>query len=259
VTDRPASGWPLFPPRRPPGAKDAPGAAPAAVPARSGLPAKTNAPETTEVEQLVSELREAARQAGLLRDDPMMPLLTAFARGIRFLGERTAASDRVLAESSQRITDALLLARHTADAEAARFRESIGAAETQTVQRVSAAIGQSAQRALSHRIQVFDRNTALLAAFVLFATAIGCLGGGYWWGSSNAYADIHQTENGLREAFTDGAADARLWLSLMSWNNIGHSLALCSDPGLTHLQDHRKVCDVPLWVEKPQPMTPGYP
>jgi hypothetical protein len=253
MTGWPDTGWSLFPPKRSSDVKDipAPAAAPAGVPVRSGSLAKAPPAEPTEVEQLVSELREAARQAGLQRDDPMMPLLTAFARGIRFLGERTAASDRSLAESSKRITDALLLARSTADAEAARFRDNLGETETRTVQRVSAAIGQSAERALAHRIRVFDRNTALLAAFVLFATAIGCLGGGYWWGSRNAYADIHQTENGLREAFNGGDQAARIWLNLISWNNITHSLALCSEPGLTHLQDHRKVCDVPLWIEKP--------
>jgi hypothetical protein len=62
-----------------------------------------------------------------------------------------------------------------------------------------------------------------------------------------------------REAFTNGAAGTRLWLSLMNWNNITDSLAFCSELGLTHLQNHRKVCDVPPWVEKPQPMPPEHP
>ncbi|MDQ2803827.1 MAG: hypothetical protein M3Y41_14555, partial [Pseudomonadota bacterium] len=210
-----------------------------------------------EAEQLVGELREAARRAGLQRDDPLMPLLTAFVHAIRYLGARTAASDRTVAGASQRISDALLLARQVADAEADRFLAKMAATEAATVERIATAIAHSADTALTRRVRVFDRNTALLAALTLVATAAACLGGGYWWGSSRATAAIRETEVGLQAAFNDGPQDALTWLDLMIWNPIRVSIGYCSQPGMTHLQDGRKECDVPLWIEKPKPTAPG--
>jgi hypothetical protein len=76
------------------------------------------------------------------------------------------------------------------------------------------------------------------------------LGGGYWWGSSTAQAAIHETEAGLQAAFNDGPEAARLWLALMLWNDPTHALAQCSGYA-GFVQDGRKACTVPLWIEKP--------
>ena len=76
------------------------------------------------------------------------------------------------------------------------------------------------------------------------------LGGGYWWGRSAARADIRQTEAGLQAAFSRGPEAAKDWLALMIWNDPRKALAQCQGPAVS-VQDGRRVCMVPLWVEPP--------
>ena len=250
-----AEHWPFWPGRlRQQGAPATP-ALPAPGTAKEAGPPPD--PLVEEFEKLVGQLRDAARTAGVGRDDPMMPLLSAFAQMIRFIGTRTASSNKTVADASQRITDALLTAKSAADAERDRFQADLAAAEAATIQRVGNAIARSADAALTRRVRVFDRNTALLAALALVLTAGAGLGGGYWWGSSTANAGIHQTEAGLRAAFNESPADAAIWLDLMTWNRIRGGLAQCASANLITTQDGRRKCDVPLWIEKPQPTTPN--
>ena len=120
--------------RKPPAPETGKAAAP--TPARdhaaaSILPATPD--PAVEIEPLLADLREAARRAGIQRDDPMMPLLTAFAQQIRFLATRNAQSEQVAQATSQKILNALTQARQTADSEIARFREGIAATESDTI------------------------------------------------------------------------------------------------------------------------------
>ncbi|UZO94918.1 Hypothetical protein RMP42_05931 (plasmid) [Roseomonas mucosa] len=237
-------------------------APPEEVPVSSAVPAPAAAvppsdPVAGETERLVEQLRDAARTAGVDRHDPMMPLLSAFAGLVRFLGGRSAAGERALDQAGQRVADALLQARTNAEAEERRFAAALAAAEAATVARVAGAIAVSADAALARRVRVFDRNTALLAAALLVATAGGCLWGGYRWGHADAAADIRHTEAGLRAAFAEGPADAATWLGLMQWNIIGRNIEACSNPRASGRQAGRRACDVPLWIEPPLASTPA--
>ena len=232
----------------------APVAAVSAAPAPALLPAPVPKSSQSdlgdaEVEKLLSEMREAVRRAGIQRDDPMMPLLTALARSIRFMGERTSRSDKVAQETSTRTIETLLQGRRVADAETARFQAGLASTEVDIIQRVATAIARSADVALTRRVRVFDRNTALSAAATLFVTAGACLGGGYWWGHRVAADDIHQTDLGLQAAFADGPATARMWLGLMRWNSLADALTHCHDPTTTSIEDGRRGCALPLWIE----------
>jgi hypothetical protein len=209
--------------------------------------------------KLIDELRAAVQAAGIQRDDVMMPLLTAFAHVIGFEAERAALSDAAVTEASQRIANALLSARQAADAEADRFQAKIHAAEAATVQEISTAIARSADRAITRRVKVFDRNTALAAAGVLFAVAAGCLGGGYWWGNTDASTDIHETELHLQAAFRDGGEAAHIWFGLMAWNDIRDALKGCRKPGQALSDPRGQACLVPLWLEQPVREAPVSP
>jgi hypothetical protein len=210
---------------------------------------------TEDVEALIAELREAARHAGVQRDDPMMPLLTTLAHQIRFLANRTATSDQVAKETSAKIIEALQQSRQVADTEIARFQAGIAATETVTIQRIADNIAKAADRALTRRVAVLQWSRIAAAAFILVVLTVGCLGGGYWWGRDTAIASIHETETGLQVAFEAGAGAAQKWLDLMQWNNITDALSQCTG-GAVSVQLGRKACTVPLWIGPPQPSLP---
>ena len=215
-------------------------------------------PNSEEVDKLLNELREATRRAGIQRDDPMMPLLTAMAHSIRFLGDRTSRSDRVSQDASQRIIDALAQGRQTADAELARFEAGLTKTEADIIQRVGTSIARSADTALTRRVKVFDRNTAMAAAGFLFAVGAACLGGGYWWGHYNASTNIQQIEQGLQSAFADDPATAKMWLNLMQWNDLRDALHQCSDPNYSAIEHGRRECTLPFWIEAAPTTVPDH-
>ena len=207
------------------------------------------------VEAAIDQLRHATRAAGVGRGDPMMPLLESLAQIIRFFGKRTADSDRTGTEASLRIVQALTLAKSTADAERRVFEASLATAQARTISDISSAIARSAEAALTRRVRVFDRNTTLIAVAVLFSMTGVCLTGGYWWGSSNALAGIHETEAGLRAAFANGPVNAKAWADLLEWNPIRESVERCNKPGFFSTEGGRKVCSISLWIEPPKPTT----
>jgi hypothetical protein len=208
-----------------------------------------------EAEALIAELREAARHAGVQRDDPMMPLLTSLAHQIRFLANRTARSDRVATETSERIIDALRQSRQTADTEIARFQAGIKQAEAVTIRSIADDIARAADRALTRRVTILQWNRIAWAAAFLVCLTLGSLGGGYWWGRDTTLSSIHETEAGLQVAFETSVGAAQTWLNLMQWNDIAGALAQCTGPAVS-IQSGRKACNVPLWTEPPQPSSP---
>lgn len=216
-------------------------------------------PVKNEADRLVSQLHEAARQAGLRRDDPMVPLIRVLGEILRFISARTARSDRIASDASRRIARTVSQSRQAADAETKRFRAALAKTEADTVGRIATAIVETADAAWTRRVRVFDRNTAMLAGLVLFAVAAACLAGGAWWGRSSTYADFHETEADLHAAFIDGPDRAHAWLQLMEWNDPRAALLSCdAAQGRIHIQDGRRWCLVPLWIEKPAtPQPPG--
>jgi hypothetical protein len=205
-----------------------------------------------ETEQLLNDLFEAAREAGLQPSDPMTPLIGCLAQVIRFLDQRTAKSDRIAINASKRIVQTIGQSHQASEAEEKRILAALATAEADTVRRIATAIVKTADGAWTRRVEVFDRNSAMLAGFLLFAVAATSIACGSWWGRSSAEGAFRETEAGLREAFIDGPGSAYAWRELMQWNDLRGSLAACdAAPGRIHIQDGRRWCEVPLWIENP--------
>ena len=202
-------------------------------------------------EKLIRQVHEAARNAGMQPDDPMMPLVTAITDMARGLYARIRESDRIADQASRRTLEAIQHARASADAETKRFRAELASTEADFISRVGSAVARTADQAFTRRVQVSNRNSILVAAAVLAGTGASGLSGGFLWGHSNARADIHETEAGLQAAFSTGPDDAQKWLALMNWNNIGVALKACDQRGVSSIQSGRQACGVPLWVEAP--------
>ena len=219
-----------------------------------------SAPGQPDMPELVARMRTAARQAGIDDDGPLTPLLEALMLTLERLGALADRNARIGTEHAAALDTALTLARQSANAETERFRASLEAAKAETVHDVAYHIARSADAALTRRVEVFDRNTALIAAAVLVGGILSAFAGGYWWGSSSAKAAIHETEAGLQAAFNDGPEAAHDWLDLMIWNDPETALAQCRGDAVS-IQDGRRACGVPLWIEKrpspPPPRTGG--
>jgi hypothetical protein len=231
------------------------GAAPA--PAGTAVAkARIASSEQAEMAALVARMRTAAREAGIDDDGPLTPLLEAIMVTLDHLGTVTDRNARLSEEHLAGLRQILDIARQAADAETARFRAGLDAIKADVIHSVARQIGQSADAALTRRVRVFSRNTALIAAAVLVGSILGAFGAGYWRGSSTANAAIHDTVAGLQAAaFDQGPDAARLWHNLMTWNRIEDALAQCHGNALSR-QVGRLACDVPLWIEKPVPAPP---
>jgi hypothetical protein len=231
-------------------ARQSPSAAAAGSQAALPPPNGAAAPGEADMAELVARMRAATRQAGIDDDGPLTPLLEAFMLTLTRLGGLTDRNARISADHAAALVAALDQARQAADAETGRFHARLDAAKAETVRDVANHIARSADAALTRRVRVFDRNSALIAAAVLVGSILAAGLGGYWWGNSSATAAIHETEVGLQAAFNNGPTAARDWLNLMTWNDSEQALAQCHGDSVV-IQGGRRACTVPLWIEKP--------
>jgi hypothetical protein len=213
-------------------------------------------PILAEAARMVRSLREAARAAGVLVGDPMAVLVEALAQAVGFLGHQRAALARTAEDVTERLGTILHEGREFAEAEADRFRAECRAAEADTVRSLSAVLADTAERALTHRARALDRRTAALVAFGMAAAFIAGGGGGWWAGVTTTRAVIVETEDNLRAAFRHGPETARLWVDLMSWNDVRAAIVRCRDSGQIRQEGGRKVCSLLLWVSAPPAVPP---
>jgi hypothetical protein len=92
---------------------------------------------------------------------------------------------------------------------------------------------------------------AIKVGFGLGIIMLAMLGGGYLWGRRDALADVTIAERQVAEAFHGGPDAAMMWAQLMRNNDLKASLARCTGAGLL-VQDGRKACAIPLWIEGPR-------
>jgi hypothetical protein len=197
-----------------------------------------------------AKLHAVATRTGFTDEDPLGLVLSA-------LSDVLGAVGAITTEHAQRLEALQINARDLAQMEIDRAKQEIAAAESATIGRISTAIAASANAALVRRVQVFDRNTALAAASVLFASVVMALSVGYLYGRTVARAEIVQTEQDLAAAFRTGASGASAWLTLMMANDPTQALAECRGPTLwTDKATGRRACRVPLWLDPPPPTVP---
>lgn len=216
------------------------------------LPPESPSPET---EVIVDQLRAAMRHCNMGDDDPNSPLVIAFIHAIRHLGARTAASDRIAQESSNAVLGALQQAKKFTEGEIERIRASSPTPGSYAFLQYGREMAKSADAALVQRIRVFDRNTALLAVLILFGSSAAFYGIGRLQGGAAAYADMQGIQENLIGFFGERVNETKAMLSLLRWNSIIGALSRCENPGRSGIQDGRKFCNMPIWIEKAPPPT----
>lgn len=196
-------------------------------------------------------LRESARASGLQPGDPMSPLVEGMAVTADHLDACQVQFVAASAATVDELRTVLAEGRETAEAEAARFRAECQATETETVAGMSSAIAKASAQAFDGRVRAMDRRTASLVGLGFMACLVAGAAGGWWSGVTTTRAAIVETETGLRAAFRDGPESARVWLELMSWNDVRAAVVRCRDAGRIREEAGRKACPLLLWVSPP--------
>jgi hypothetical protein len=104
---------------------------------------------------------------------------------------------------------------------------------------------------MERRTARLELSFAIKVGFGLGIIMLAMLGGGYLWGRRDALADVAIAERQVAEAFHGGPDAAMMWAQLMRNNDLKASLARCTGAGLL-VQDGRKACAIPLWIEGPR-------
>ena len=154
-----------------------------------------------------------------------------------------AALSTTLGALHRLFVDGTLTLSRTLDA----ARQPIGEERLAALERAAV---RGADRRAVDLARAHNLRTLLIAAGLLVGVAVAGIGGGYWWGRHAAQADIRETEAGLHAAFSRAPEAAKDWLALMIWNDPRKALAQCQGPAVS-VQNSRRVCAVPLWVEPP--------
>lgn len=218
---------------------------------RGATPVPQRAPGRARTATSGDALREAARASGLQPGDPLCPLTKGLAVHADHLDERHDALVAASAATVEELRIVLAEGRETAEAEASRFRAECQATETATVASLSTALADASAQAFAGRVRAMDRRTAALVGMGLVACLVTGAAAGWWTGVTTTRAAIAETEVGLRSAFRDGPESARVWLELMSWNDVRAAVVRCRDAGRIREEAGRKSCPLLLWVSPP--------
>jgi hypothetical protein len=224
-------------------------------------PASLPPPETsggasslqTKLAALIQELRRSCRSYGLESDDPFSPVMKALILVLEWLGAFVAELRKITIDYSNLILQRSQANKAADEAAAARLQTQMEAAKVKILYDFRADFGRDFDKLTAGRVRAEVRKIGLGAALVLVASIMMSLAIGYRWGHGNAELSIHETETRLQAAFQNGANGASTWLGLMTWNDIGYALHLCStNPTLDISQHGRRACHVPLWIEPDQ-------
>ena len=212
-------------------------------------------PKSRDLDEIVraaqGELEQAIQLGGLARDPMRFPLRALSSALDAMHGLHQGAEER-----SERVRATLAIETNAA---VERAKAEMRAAEAVTVERIALSIAASAEQALTRRVRVLDRNTAIAAAVALFLITAAALGSGFAWGRTATQAGYHQTEAGLSAAFRDGPEAARTWLSLMHANDPSQLLSSCTGSDAWSAPDGRRACRAALWLDPPKPSSPVAP
>jgi hypothetical protein len=198
---------------------------------------------TERIKAAATMMPKAAAEAGVMPGDPMHDLLSTLGAGFAAWGDLLTAHAKQLEEMT-------VAARSAADSEVTRARTQIGEIEAEAVQHITEGITEAANRVMERRTARLELSLAIKVGSGLGILMLAMLGGGYLWGRRDALAEVTIAERQVAEAFHGGPDAAMMWAQLMRNNDLKASLARCTGTGLL-VQNGRKACAVPLWIEGP--------
>jgi hypothetical protein len=191
-----------------------------------------------------AELERAVREGGLSRDPMRLPLgaLAVTLGAIEKLFLATVAQFRITSEDlDHRLTVAVQKANQPTDLKA--------------MERLCIAAARGASQEVLALVRAHNRRTTLVAGVVLAGAMLFAGIAGFCWGRWSANSDIHETELTLSKAFKDGPEAASDWANLMTNNDLLSAMATCTGSRVV-VQDGRRACAMPLWLDPMQERGP---
>ena len=171
-----------------------------------------------------------SRHPGILPDDPIVPLLDAWA-------ERDARMEALVREFESKLDGA---------------RGLTPEGEADLIQRID--------RRVNARLSSLPRahllRTGLLGASVLVGGMALAGAGCYAWGRSVEAARSREVGGALAASLRDGSASGQRWLDLMHGNDILAALQRCDARNTGADAAGRRACAVPLWIDPPNTSGP---
>ena len=129
--------------------------------------------------------------------------------------------------------------------------------------RMERAVAEGASRASSALVRAHNRRSVIVGSLVV-ALFVGVgLGGGYWWGRSDAITRFHLSEAGFAAMMHDSPAAATGWLALARVNDYDTLMGACHGSRGFVTDEGRHACLAPLWMDDdkvaPPPAKTGKP
>lgn len=198
----------------------------AAVSAAENTGEGASAPDPVEVIKAAQARIARAIQVGHLTGDPLAEALKA-----------------------QGATLAAQLALYQANVALAERGQVIDQAGLARIEK--AAVRGADQRA-ADLARAHHRRKAMLDGAVLFVAVVISVTAGHWWGEARTVARVHETEQGLSEAFRAGPEAAAGWVNLMRLNDLPNALATCTGERAFTDQTGSRSCYLPVRLEPPK-------
>lgn len=196
-------------------------------------------------------LGDAAAATGIEHSDPLSPMIQAFQESIEDMGRQRMHALAALRDERKKIGELLREGQKAATAKAAEFRASCKGVEARVIEEMSERITTRTDAELMSRARTQGRLSSLLVTAALVGAL--CLGviGDRQFAKRDAEGAISEFNNAIVQAANrNGPKAAKHWTALMEWNDVDAALASCNRPDATSVQGGRRVCQMPLWIEK---------
>ncbi len=128
--------------------------------------------------------------------------------------------------------------------------------EPASLSRLEKAAARGAERAAGDLARVHYLRTVLAGSLAVMTIAAAGVGGGYWWGRSDAMTRFRIADAGFAAMVHDNPTAATGWLNLAQLNDYAKVMSACQgSAGFTDASG-RHACAVPLWLEDQPPSAP---
>ncbi len=130
--------------------------------------------------------------------------------------------------------------------------------DTAALARMEKAAAEGASRASSALVRAHNQRSVVVGSLVVALFVAAGLGGGYWWGRSDAITRFHLSEAGFANLMHDSPTVATGWLALAGRNDYDTLMATCHGASGFTTPEGRHACLAPIWLDDEKTAPPPH-